>query len=73
MQNTNGMNRKIILIGLLLTGLTGALQAQPVWGLDSIDAAIGRGNPSLKYSDALVRSLDAAAPGARSWPAWPSR
>jgi outer membrane protein TolC len=28
-----------------------------------------RGNPSLKYSDALVRSLDEAARGARNWEA----
>jgi len=56
-------------MGLLLGGWSVPIRAQAIMGLDSIQAAIGRSNPSLKYSDALVRSLDEAAVGARSWEA----
>lgn len=36
-------------------------------GLDSILAVIGRNHPALRSSDALARSEDEAARGARSW------
>ena len=66
MQNTNPMNKIIIMI-LLFGSLNG--QAQPVLGIDSILAIIGQGHPSLRSSDALAQSLDEAAKGARSWEA----
>jgi len=69
MQNTKGMKRKIIVTLWMLAVCAAVGRAQVTLRLDSIYAAIARGNPALKYSDALVRSLDAAAPGARSWEA----
>jgi outer membrane protein, heavy metal efflux system len=66
MQNTNYMN-KIIIIILLLGSLS--VQAQPVLGIDSILAVIGQRHPSLHSSDALARSMDEAAKGARNWEA----
>jgi outer membrane protein TolC len=67
MQNINAMN-KIITIAIAILGSLTA-KSQTTMGLDSIFAAIGEGNPSLRSSDALVRSLDEAAKGARSWDA----
>ncbi|GGB02023.1 hypothetical protein GCM10011511_26590 [Puia dinghuensis] len=66
MQNTNDMN-KIIIMLMLLDSLT--VQAQPVLGIDSILRIIGRNHPSLRSSDALAQSLDESAKGARSWEA----
>ncbi|MBS1562893.1 MAG: TolC family protein [Bacteroidetes bacterium] len=44
-------------------------RAQQRLGLDSIFSLIASGQPSLRSYDAQVRSLDAAAAGARSWDA----
>jgi len=52
------------LIGVLVVG---AVRAQTTIGLDSIFSVIGRSHPSLRSSDAAVRSLDEAAKGARNW------
>ena len=67
MQNTNAMNKIILIIITILGSLTA--KPQVMTGLDSICAAIREGNPSLRSSDALIRSLDEAAKGARSWDA----
>jgi len=67
MQNINSMNKIIISTIAILGSLTA--RSQPTMSLDSIFAAISQGNPSLRSSDALVRSLDEAAKGARSWDA----
>jgi len=61
------MNKIIISTIAILGSLTA--RSQPTMSLDSIFAAISQGNPSLRSSDALVRSLDEAAKGARSWDA----
>ena len=47
----------------------GTVRGQETVGLDSILTVIGRSHPSLRSSDALARSLDEAAKGARSWEA----
>ena len=60
------MNKTFITI-LILGSLSA--QAQPVLGIDSILGLIGRTHPSLRSSDALARSLDEGAKGARSWEA----
>lgn len=60
------MNKIIVIAITILGSLTAKAQ---VMGLDSIFAAIREGNPSLRSSDALVRSLDEAARGARTWDA----
>ncbi|HEV2480499.1 MAG TPA: TolC family protein, partial [Puia sp.] len=44
-------------------------QAQPLLRLDSILTVIARSHPALRSSDALARSLDEAAKGARNWEA----
>ena len=67
MQNINSMNKIIITTMAILGSLI--VRSQPTMSLDSIFAAISQGNPSLRSSDALVRSLDEAAKGARSWDA----
>ena len=67
MQNIKAMN-KIIAIAIAILGSLAA-KSQTAMGLDSIFGAIREGNPSLRSSDALVRSLDEAARGARSWDA----
>ena len=56
---------------LCLFGLLGAVaaRAQTPMGLDSIFSVIGRSHPALRSSDAVARSLDEAAKGARSWEA----
>ncbi|HEY8970949.1 MAG TPA: TolC family protein [Puia sp.] len=61
------MNKIIITTMAILGSLI--VRSQPTMSLDSIFAAISQGNPSLRSSDALVRSLDEAAKGARSWDA----
>jgi outer membrane protein TolC len=57
--------------GVFCAGAMGAqgLHAQAVLSLDSIRAVIGRNHPALQSSDALVRSLDEGAKGARNWEA----
>jgi outer membrane protein TolC len=57
---------KKILGILLLLGL-GSARAQTAMGLDSIFSVISRSHPTLRSSDARVRSLDEAAKGARNW------
>src|SRR6516165_7797584 len=59
--------KKIMGIVLLLGAVS--LRAQTTMGLDSILLVIGRSHPALRSSDALARSLDEAAKGARSWEA----
>jgi len=66
MLNTNAMKKTLLIIGLLSTW---SAQSQTTIGLDSIYSAIQRGNPSIKYSEAVVRSLDEASKGARNWEA----
>lgn len=66
MQNTKMMKKLLFFIGLLTAGVT---HGQGTMGLDSIVAVISRNHPSLRSSDALVRSLDEGANGARSWEA----
>src|SRR6476469_7069781 len=60
--------KKIIAIAIAILGSLAA-KSQTAMGLDSIFGAIREGNPSLRSSDALVRSLDEAARGARNWDA----
>jgi outer membrane protein TolC len=60
------MQKVLFFIGLLMAGV---VRAQGTLGLDSILAVIGRNHPALHSSDALARSLDEAAKGARSWEA----
>ncbi|TDW99074.1 TolC family protein [Dinghuibacter silviterrae] len=60
------MKSLLICIGLLSAGVA---RGQEAMGLDSIVAEIGRSHPSLRSSDALARSLDEGAKGARSWDA----
>src|SRR5882762_7910538 len=62
----NVIKKAILIMGVLSGGVA---QAQPSLGLDSIYAIILRGNPSLRYSDAQIRSLDEASKGARNWEA----
>lgn len=66
MPNTRKMKRLIIII-TLLSNLR--VNAQPVLSIDSILSVVGRTHPSLRSSDALARSLDEGANGARSWEA----
>src|SRR5882762_2598563 len=62
----NVIKKAILIMGVLSGGVA---QAQPSLGLDSIYTIILRGNPSLRSSDAQIRSLDEAAKGARNWEA----
>jgi len=66
MLNTNYMN-KIFIMLILLSSVKG--YTQPVLRIDSILVVIGHNHPSLRSSDALARSLDEGAKGARSWEA----
>lgn len=66
MLNTRTMKKLLLFIGLLTAG---AVRGQGTLALDSILAIVGRTHPSLRSSDALVRSLDEEAKGARSWEA----
>jgi outer membrane protein TolC len=47
----------------------GIARGQETMRLDSVFAVIGRSHPSLRSSDALARSLDEGAKGARNWEA----
>lgn len=66
MVNTNAMKKILIFIGLLAGGVA---SGQATMGLDSILAVISRNHPALRSSDALARSFDEAAKGARNWEA----
>jgi outer membrane protein TolC len=60
------MKKAMFLLWLLSAGVA---RGQRTIGLDSILTEIGRSHPALRSSDALARSLDEAAKGARSWEA----
>jgi outer membrane protein TolC len=60
------MKKATFLLWLLLAGVA---RGQGTMGLDSILAVISHNHPALRSSDALARSLDEAAKGARSWEA----
>ena len=66
-QNINTMKKTIILASLFGWGMISAT-AQTI-SLDSIISEIEITNPSLKMYDALIRSSDEAAKGARNWDA----
>ena len=56
----------MVILGVLGFGV---VRGQETMGLDSVFAVIGRSHPSLRSSDALARSLDESAKGARTWEA----
>jgi outer membrane protein, heavy metal efflux system len=66
MLNIDTMKKVLFFIGVLMAGV---VRGQGTLGLDSILSAIGRNHPALHASDALARSLDEAAKGARNWEA----
>ncbi|MBN9385974.1 MAG: TolC family protein [Chitinophagaceae bacterium] len=61
--------KNLLLTITLLGAWSAQAQVPQTMGLDSIYAVIRQGNASLKYSDAVIRSLDEAAKGARNWEA----
>lgn len=58
--------KQILLIIAIITTITQA-RAQQLEHLDDILSRVATANPGLKMYDAEVRSMDAAAKGARSW------
>jgi outer membrane protein TolC len=66
MQNINTMKKGML---ILLFFIHRTAYAQQKLTLDSIFSNIAYNNPQLKMYDAQIRSLDAAASGARNWEA----
>ena len=66
MKNINKMKKGIL---ILLFFFLQPAYSQTRLALDSIFSTIAYNNPQLKVFDAQIRSLDAAAMGARSWEA----
>ncbi|WP_431210244.1 hypothetical protein ACQ86N_29945 [Puia sp. P3] len=60
------MKKIVVILGLFGFGIA---RGQETMGLDSVFAVIGRSHPALRSSDALARSLDESAKGARTWEA----
>ncbi len=59
--------KNLMLVSLIM--ISAATRSQDQLNLDTIFSLIAANNPSLKTYDAQIRSLDAAAKGARNWDA----